>query len=236
MLDRYLLQFWPAAPSPDRVVRRTGESAAYWHGYAAELPPPPPPPTPEELAEAERRSLLVRRRQEEESCRLMELRAWGGRLPSERLRHLDGNGRALAMLDRDLAEAVAAAGPKTQRSIARWTARRAYTVAGLTDLDWAASALDALDGGRDLPPPFDDHDQVWERLFTDPRVPRTTVTSVDGDIPNMSQQAMAVPALFGAVGPDPLAAALEALLAASAAFGREDYESFFAEVRDAFGL
>jgi len=233
MLDRYLLQFWPAAPSPDRVVRRTGELAAYWHGYAAELPPPP---SPEALAEAERRSLLERRRQEEESRRLMELRDWGGRLPSERLRHLSGNGRALAMLDRDLAEAVAAAGPETQRSIARWTARRAYTVAGLTGLDWAAPALNALDGGRDLPPPFDDHDQVWERLFTDPRVPRRTVTSVDGDIPNLSQQAMAVPALFGAAGPDPLDAALETLFAASATFGREGYKSFFGEVRDAFGL
>jgi hypothetical protein len=39
-IDRYLLQFWPAAPEPDRVVRRTGEFAAYWHGCASELPPP----------------------------------------------------------------------------------------------------------------------------------------------------------------------------------------------------
>ena len=236
MLDRYLLQFWPAAPSPDRVVRRTSEIADYWHGYAAELPPSPPPPTPEERAEAERRALLEQQRQEEESRRLLELHIWGGRPPSDGLRHLSGNAQAMAVLDRDLAEAIVAAGPETQRSIARWTTRAAYTVAGLADLDWAASALDALDGGRDLPPPFDDHDQVWERLFTDPRVPRTTVTSVDGDTPNMSQQAMAVPALFGAVGPDPLDAALEALFAASAAFGREGYKAFFGEVRGAFGL
>jgi hypothetical protein len=34
--DRYLLQFWPAPPEPDRVVRQTSEIAAYWHGYARE--------------------------------------------------------------------------------------------------------------------------------------------------------------------------------------------------------
>jgi hypothetical protein len=49
MLDRYLLQFWPAAPEPDRVVRRTSETAVYWHGVARDLPPPPPPPTSSEL-------------------------------------------------------------------------------------------------------------------------------------------------------------------------------------------
>jgi hypothetical protein len=55
-LDRYLLQFWPAAPEPDRVVRRTGEDAAYWHGFASDLPPPPRPPTAGEPAEAARPS------------------------------------------------------------------------------------------------------------------------------------------------------------------------------------
>ncbi|WP_255956069.1 hypothetical protein [Streptomyces odontomachi] len=34
-LDRYLLQFWPAPPGPDRIVRQTSDIAAYWHGYAA---------------------------------------------------------------------------------------------------------------------------------------------------------------------------------------------------------
>ncbi|MCZ9346643.1 hypothetical protein NGM37_53965, partial [Streptomyces sp. TRM76130] len=43
--DAYLLQFWPAPPAPDRVVRLTSPHAAYWHDVARE---PPPPPTPEE--------------------------------------------------------------------------------------------------------------------------------------------------------------------------------------------
>lgn len=231
-LDRYLLQFWPAAPEPDRVVRRTGENAAYWHGYAAGLPPPP---TPEELAEAERQRRQEQERQEEERRRALELRAWGGRLPSERLRGMTGNALWMVRTDRDLAEAIAATGPGTQRSIARWTARRAYAEAGLAGLDWVAPALDALDQGRELPPPFDDQSRVWDTLRTDPRVPRTTVTSVQGE-PNTSQQAMAVPALFGAARDEPLQAALDALSAAKAAFGRDGHPALFAELRDAFGI
>ncbi|MEU3184697.1 hypothetical protein ABZ707_10850 [Streptomyces sp. NPDC006923] len=41
-LDRYLLQFWPSPPEPAQVVKQTSAIAAYWHGYARELPPPPP--------------------------------------------------------------------------------------------------------------------------------------------------------------------------------------------------
>ncbi|SNS99662.1 hypothetical protein [Rhodococcoides kyotonense] len=29
--DKYLLQIWPAAIAPDRVVKQTSESAEYWH-------------------------------------------------------------------------------------------------------------------------------------------------------------------------------------------------------------
>ncbi|MFJ3235961.1 hypothetical protein [Streptomyces sp. NPDC086787] len=46
--DSYLLQFWPAPPRADRVIRQTSQSAAYWHSYARELPPPP---IPEQRAE-----------------------------------------------------------------------------------------------------------------------------------------------------------------------------------------
>jgi hypothetical protein len=34
LLDRYLLQFWPGLPGPDRVVKQTSEVAAYWHRFA----------------------------------------------------------------------------------------------------------------------------------------------------------------------------------------------------------
>ncbi|WP_206055142.1 hypothetical protein [Nocardia sp. CS682] len=38
LLDRYLLQFWPAPPEPDRVVRQTSQVAAYAHDYARQQP------------------------------------------------------------------------------------------------------------------------------------------------------------------------------------------------------
>ncbi|WP_328634876.1 hypothetical protein [Streptomyces sp. NBC_00356] len=37
--DHYLLQFWPATPQPDGIVRQTSQIAAYWHGVARETPP-----------------------------------------------------------------------------------------------------------------------------------------------------------------------------------------------------
>jgi hypothetical protein len=43
LVDHYLLQFWPAKPAPDRVIRQTSQSAAYWHDHARTLPPLPTP-------------------------------------------------------------------------------------------------------------------------------------------------------------------------------------------------
>jgi hypothetical protein len=109
------------------------------------------------------------------------------------------------------------------------------SLAGLADIDWISPALSAVDCGHELPTPFDDFGRVWDVLFADQRIPGTTVTSLDGTTPNMSQQAMAVPALFGAVEPDPLQAALDALYAAAAAFG-SDYPALLDEVRRAFPM
>jgi hypothetical protein len=50
--DHYLLQFWPAPPEPDRVVKQTSGTAAYWHEFAREQLAPP---TPAEQAPAESR-------------------------------------------------------------------------------------------------------------------------------------------------------------------------------------
>ncbi|MFC5749572.1 hypothetical protein [Actinomadura rugatobispora] len=236
LIDRYLLQFWPAPPEPDRVLKQTTEIAAYWHEFARGLPPAP---TPAERAEAARLAELEKERKQEreqEKARLRsEMLLWGGQLPSERLRRVAGNAPGLVRLDRDLAESIAATDPELQRDIARWAARRAYQVAGLTGIDWIAPALAAMQQGRDLPPPFDDFEQVWPRLFADESVPRTTVTLPQGEVDNFSQQAAAVPALLGAVSADPLQAALDALYAAAAAFGT-DYRGLFQQVRDAFDL
>jgi len=196
----------------------------------------PPPPTAEEKAEAERRARLEEQHRQERERLAAELRYWGGRLPSDRVRAAGGSAQAIARLDIGLAEAIAAASPDTQRSIARWVARRAYEVAGIADLDWVAPALRALGQEQELPPPFDDREQVWPVLFRDPRVPRTTVVSIDGRIPNLLRAAMAVPALFAAAGPDPLDAALKALYAAAVTFGRDDYPALLEEVRRTYSL
>ncbi|MFH8976254.1 hypothetical protein [Streptomyces sp. NPDC017890] len=229
-VDHYLLQFWPAPPAADLVVRQTSHSAAYWHRHARTLPSPP---TPEERAAAECRRRAERRATERAAQERAEALSWGGRLPSRRLREAGGNARGLVPLDRDLLDAVDAACPATQRSLARWAAHRAFTVAGLADVDWITPALAALDRGERLPAPFDDPQRAWDRFFTDARVSPTVVDSPAGCHDNLLQQAMAMPALLAAAGPDPLCAALDALFAAAVTYGT-DYPALFAQARRRF--
>ncbi|MFI9047366.1 hypothetical protein [Streptomyces sp. NPDC053427] len=229
-VECHLLQFWPSPAVADRVIRQTSRTAAFSHAWARELSPPPTAEADAEAGrlvtpESERAAAEARRRSDEE--------AWQGRLPSDRLRRIDGNARGMLQLDRLLVDEVDGAGPDTQRAIARWSARRAYTVAGLADIDWIAPALDALDAGRPLPPPFDEWDDVWRRLVNDPQVPDTVVTSMNGVHRTISQQAAAIPAIFDAKEDDPLQAGLDALYAAAVTVGRR-YPALFDEVRRAF--
>lgn len=233
-IDRYLLQLWPAPPGPDRVVKQTSLAAAYWHRFARDLPPPP---TPEQRAVAQREAEERQRRADEaeqmERDRMLaeiEARAWGGRPPSERLRTLSGNVRALAALDRDLVDAIVEAGSARQRDIARWAARRAYATAGLSDLDWAAAGLAALDRGDPLPPPFDDRKALWAVARRDRQPNRFIVMSAGRRV---SQPAMALPALLHAAEPDPLEAALLAVYDAVHTYG-DGYPEFFDDLVLAF--
>jgi len=171
-LDRYLLQFWPAAPGPDRVLKQTSEIAAYWHEFARTQPPPA---TPEQRADAERHARLAREQADLEARRAREERQWGGRLPSPALRHVGGNVRGVLRFDAALVHAIDAAGPRIQRTVALLAARRACEVAGLSSVDWIAAALAALAEGRALPPPFADPARMFETLRSDPQVPHRTV-------------------------------------------------------------
>lgn len=229
-VDRYCLQFWPAVPSPDHVIKQTSKVAAYWHDFARELPQPP---TEEE------RALILEgeyRQHEQERAHLrqrIEASEWGGRAPSARLRRVGGTVMGMVTLDRALLDELESVPPATQRAIARWAARRAYAEAGLSELDWAKGALDALDRGFPLPPPFDQFDRAWDTFFEDERVPHTVVSSLDGSVPYLLKQAMALPAVFGAASDDPLRAALDALYSAAGTCG-PDYPRLFREVRLAF--
>jgi hypothetical protein len=171
-LDRYLLQFWPAPPGPDAVLKQTSATAAYWHDYARKLPPPP---TPEERAEIERLGRILQEQADERARVAREMREWGGQLPSQALREVGGSVRGVLRFDAALVHALDAAGPETQRAVALLAANRACEAAGLTDIDWVAAALTALADGRVLPPPFDDRAQLWQALKSDPRTPHRTV-------------------------------------------------------------
>ena len=112
--DRYLLQFWPAPPSPDAVIRQLSAAAAYWHGFARKLPPPPTPEAQEARQRAEEEA-----RAKAEHERL--LREWGGTLPDERILALrPGFLREFAKQERGLAGDAVAASPEAQRALAWW--------------------------------------------------------------------------------------------------------------------
>jgi hypothetical protein len=230
-IDRYLLQFWPAPPEPDRIIKQTSEIAAYWHDHAQRQPPPP---TPEEKAETERVAREEQERAAAEARLAAETRKWGGTLPSDRLRRLRGNAMNVCRFDRPFVEALAEQDPATQWEITRWVIRRAYTEAQLTEIDWIVPALAAVDRGEPLPPPFDDDRLVWDRLLADPDVPHTLVTDPDGRHDNCLQQAMALPAIFAVLAEDPLHGVLDALWSAAVAFGRGNHSVLFAELRAAF--
>ncbi|WUJ74243.1 hypothetical protein OG809_13430 [Kribbella soli] len=138
LVDRYLLQFWPARPAPERVVKQTSKQAAYWHKFARQQP------TPAQLAELKQEKA----RQEGERRLAERAAAWGGTLPTERLERTM-NGRELAFMDRALVDALEQTEPQTLRLIARWAARRGCEEAGYAGNERIAGILDRMDRGTD---------------------------------------------------------------------------------------
>jgi hypothetical protein len=236
----HVLQFWPAPPARDKVLRVTSRSAAYWHAHARKLPPPP---TPEEVAEVERKKVEQRRKQEEEWRRRDEERSWGGRVPTPRLREIGGQAAQLAELDRALVDALEAAAPDVQRAIARWAAHRACDMAGISERPWVAAGLAAMDRGAALPPPFDDRRAASDKLLEglgDGKVYKTfsIIVPLGDESPaerisssNFSKPHAAVPAVFAAVESDPLRAACDAVWAAIATAGA-DHPAFVTKCRE----
>src|SRR5262249_33437402 len=141
-------------------------------------------------------------------------------------------GRTAAKLDHDLAEAVAAADPGTQRSVARGTARRADPASRRLGSCRGAPPRTRPRGGPPRPPPP-----------PAPPPPRGTglaaLRTVRSPAPAdrcVTPPAMPLSAVWPAPAPEPLAAALETLCAAATSFGREASPALFAELRRAFGL
>jgi hypothetical protein len=149
LVDRYLLQFWPAQPVPERVVKQTSRQAAYWHKVARDRP------TPAELAQQKRE----RARQAEEHRIAERAAAWGGALPTERLERIR-HARELSALDRSLVGALEQSAPDTLRRIARWAVRRACEQAGYVRDARISGVLDRMDAGAN-----------WFETLNGPRQP-----------------------------------------------------------------
>lgn len=231
-IDRYLLQLWPAPARPDEIVRQTSSTAAYWHGVAREEPLPP---TEEEKAAAARAAEEERARELETRQRELEAHEWGGRAPSAWLRAIGGRAPQLAQLDRDLVDEIADLDRDRQRALVNWVARRACRLAGQEGVDWVAAALHALERGEALPPPFDQPDRAYARMFSGGE-DKATFTSLvmrivdpDEPPPPLAPEAAAVDSMLEAANIEPARAAIEAVVGAAA--GEEDPAPFLAEVR-----
>jgi hypothetical protein len=222
LVDRYLLQLWPSAPEPDRVIKVTSAQAAYWHKSARESP------TPAERAELKRE----RERKAAEQRLAEEAERWGGAPPTERLRAASWTAQQLAYLDRPLVDALESAGPDTQRAVARWSARRACAEAGLSQLEWVADALDGMDRGADiwslLHAPADaiapDDDNQGSRL----------VMRQWGWDDNLDPLSKLSTMLFAAYSDDPLRAAIDAIILTFGALGNDRHHELTHELRQAF--
>ena len=123
--------------------------------------------------------------------------------------------------------------PEDQRRVAHWVASRVCELAGPTALDWGP-ALEALRQGKELPPPFDDPGEAWERL--DEWLQMRAGVSGGVDVPAARHPASAALAavMIATVDPNPTFAALDAIMQASGAY--EDPGMLITEVRREFGL
>jgi hypothetical protein len=149
----------------------------------------------------------------------------------------------LQELDPDLPHVLAEQNRDVLKAVSLWAAEHAAAVSSIDQLPWVVTALAALRDGGPLPPPFDhqaaeDHEyqaEVWAELdaieITTIRMP----TVVAGpEIPEISQQHVALPAILANAEPDPLTAALNAVSAAASAHGEAGYRAFLTELKFTF--
>lgn len=209
-VDRYVLQFWPAPPAPDRVVKVTSRQAAYWHESVRNAPPPP---TAEQQARAAEELERIRAEAREMNRQAAVLASWGGSLPSERIREI-WHANDLALFDRPMLDALDRANADTLVAVARWSARRACTAAGLDQVHWIAVALDGMDSGL----PFHEAFQPPPGAFGDG--PYAVATAGNWDS-NLSGPVQAMVTLRTATLDDPLVAAVGSLWLAIGASGND---------------
>lgn len=237
VVDRYLLQLWPAPMREDVVLRQTSQVAAYWHEVARTTAPPPPPLTPQQQASAAAREAERLAREEAVTQDRIELQRWGGSPPSDTLRSGGMAAWRLANTDRGLADQIASLDPIGLQQVAHWAASRACAQAGGGALDWEP-ALKALGEGRTLPPPFDDPDEAWERLYGPQQLMAAFDESADApvgaDVVRTHPPAAALATVLAAANANPATAAFDALQQAASAV--DDPGELLAALRREFGL
>jgi len=181
-----------------------------------------PPPTPEQRAAAQRE----REHRAADERRADELRAWGGALPSERIREVYTSIR-LVELDRPLLDELDRATPATLSAVARWSARRACAAAGLDQVDWIADALDRMDRGANQADVF----QAPPGALG-PEGETVAIATFGGWDESLSDAAKAL-VVISASYDDPLWAAVDTLWMAIGAAGSGNGRQVIAELRQA---
>ena len=223
VIDRYLLQLWPAPTRDDAVLRQSSEYAAYWHEVARTSPPPAPTKPEDQDTGME---------DETEVWQRIELDPWDGNPPSDLLQSGGPAALWLARADRTLADEIASLEPGVLRRVAHWSASSACARAGAAALDWEP-ALAALGQGQALPPPFDDPAEAWERLYGP--LALMVMVSEPAQTPTfLDPPAAALATVLAAANPNPAAAAFEALEQAASALAEP--EVLLSELREEFGL
>jgi hypothetical protein len=227
VLDRYLLQLWPARRRREAVVRTT--SVRYRHAHeeaqrtteaARAALAAVPPVTRGELRETARRrvqavldGVAADRRADAERA---DRQVWGLWRPSLALRSVGGRAPQLAAAAPVLAERVAGLDPGAQRALAAHCARHACAAVGRGDVPEIRALLAAVESGHPVPPPTWDTAWAWVHGPTSVGAGRVSVVqlSVGHAAPPhrpVDPLAVAVDTVVGAAQPDPAAAAVWAV-------------------------
>ena len=224
-VDFYLLQFWPGRIGGDSILRQTSRAAAYWHRAHRGRPLPPAEQHAEEQCLADEQEQYFRSK-------------FGGRIPNARLRALDSYLAGMLAIDRDLLMTLSEVDDdEVLRNVARWSALRALTVAGLADHPNVAVAAAALRAREPIPAPFDD--EVGWYSMADEVTSLTCVPHLPGfrfseDEDEPIQQWNALGSLASVSTRDALQAAIGALESAAVAHGAQRYAGLLDDLRTAF--
>ena len=147
--DRYLLALWPAPVAPEGVIRQTSATARYWAS----------------VADGTEKEYVEQARDQAWSTEGIDPQMWGGELPSQELLKAGHYAPAMAMIDRPLADAVAALSEDDHRAVTAWVcARMAPQARAVAGIDWLALAR-TVASGLPAAPPFGDRTTVDGMMF-----------------------------------------------------------------------